>query len=181
MKHLYLMLLSALFIFPVCAQDMIAEEPAAEAPTSDTTVVEPPRVRVMPFLPYTGTVNLERTTRNRVTGTRVNTATGSRGPVVTEQRSFGIVFDEGSTDLNPLAVEKIRQVADKMRKYGTNRFVLITYYQEGNLPEKGLANRRLEIVNGALFDLGFKKTIQTYAYARKQIIANKDTVIVVIR
>ena len=181
MKYLYLMLV--LLALPVCAQDVaeVADSnPAAEAQKSDTAIVEAPRVRVMPFLPYTGTAGVERVRKKKTSsGTVVESPVVTDRGAVVQERSFGIVFNDGSVDLNPDAVEKMKQAAQKMHKYGFTRFALITYYQEGNPTDKTLANRRLEIVNNSFFDMGFKKTIQAYAYPRKQVIVNKDTVIVI--
>lgn len=187
MKHFYLALLLILFALPVSAQNV---------PGSATQTINQdpaPRSRLMPFLPYTGALDTERTKKQRkevivtqpvrvveprsyTVETRSYTA-----PTVQQDRSSLIVFNEGATDLTPLAVERIKQSAQRIKLSGHDAFSLTTYYQEGDTASKVLATQRLKIVNNALSDLGIKKTIQTYAQPRKQIIVNKDTVIITVK
>ena len=181
MKHFYLALLLILFALPVSAQNV---------PGSATQTINQdpaPRSRLMPFLPYTGTLDTERTKKQRkeVIVTQparvVVEQPRSYTPSIQQDRSALIVFKEGGTDLTPLAVERLRQSAQRIKQSGNDTFSLTTYYQEGDIASKSLANQRLKIVNNALFDLGIKRTIQIYAQPRKQIIVNKDTVIITVK
>lgn len=174
MKHLCLIFLFALFVLPVCAQNVAgsAQKPADQAP----------RVRVMPFLPYANGINVDYTKRGRiVSDTNAVVSKPSNKASIIEKRAYNIVFDDASTKLNDAAVGKIKQAAAEMRRAGFKHFALYSYYREGNRSERSLAYKRLEIVNDALNDVGMGRTFQSYAEARKQIVVNKNTVIIVPR